>query len=575
MKCIIRYLRPFFSAMAAGLSLKVVATLIELALPYILQHILDDVVPQASVSKILMWGGLMIVCAVLAMLGTVRANRMASKVARDAARAIRHDLFKKTMHLTARQTDRFTIPSLEARLTSDTYHVHNFIERIQRLGVRAPILLVGGLILTATLDWKLTLVMVAVMPFLAVSVYLISKQGVPLYTKVQGSADRMVRVVREDAQGIRVIKALSKTDYEKRRFDGYNRDLSHTERRAGIIMAASNPTMNLFLNLGLTAVIFVGAVLISGNSGTKPGVIIAFMQYFTLLSNALLGITRLFVMYTKSAASANRIAEVLETEDDLPILPEKDHPFRREEGYLVFDHVNFSYNGTKNNLTDITFSLPKGKTLGIIGATGSGKSTIIQLLMRFYDVGDGAIRIGGRDVRTIPAGELHARFGVAMQNDFLYADTIRENIRFGRDLTDAQIRRATDMAQATDFIEAFPDGYTHQLSSKGTNVSGGQKQRLLISRALAGNPDILILDDSSSALDYKTDANLRAAIAEGMTNTTTIVVAQRISSIKHADLILVLDEGAIIGMGNHEHLMETCEVYREISDSQMGGAFVE
>ena len=575
MKCIIRYLRPFYSIMALGLSIKVLATLVELALPYILRHILDNVVPQASVEKIVFWGALMVVCAALAMIGSITANRMASKVARNAARGIRHDLFSKTMHLSARQTDRFTVPSLESRLTSDTYHVHNFIERIQRLGVRAPILLTGGLILTATLDWKLTLVMMAVMPFLAVSVYLISKQGVPLYTTVQKSADSMIRVVREDAQGIRVIKALSKTEYEQRRFEGYNRNLSTVERRAGIIMAASNPTMNLFLNLGLTAVILVGAILISGNSGTKPGVIIAFMQYFTLLSNALLGITRLFVMYTKSAASANRIAEVLETEEDLPLLPEKDYPFRREEGYLVFDHVNFSYNGTKNNLTDISFSLPKGKTLGIIGATGSGKSTVIQLLMRFYDVNSGAIRIGGRDVRTIPAGELHELFGIAMQNDFIYADTIRENIRFGRELTDEQIKHAAEMAQANDFIESFPDGYEHMLSSKGTNVSGGQKQRLLISRALAGNPDILILDDSSSALDYKTDANLRAAIDAGMQNTTSIVVAQRISSIKHADLILVLEEGAIIGMGDHEHLMANCDVYREISDSQMGGAFVE
>ena len=575
MKCIIRYLRPFYSIMALGLFIKVLATMVELALPYILRHILDNVVPQASVEKIVLWGVLMIVCAALAMVGSVTANRMASKVARNAARAIRHDLCDKTMHLTARQTDRFTIPSLESRLTSDTYHVHNFIERIQRLGVRAPILLVGGLILTATLDWKLTLVMVAVMPFLGISVYLISRQGVPLYTKVQGSQDRMIRVVREDAQGIRVIKALSKTEYEKRRFDGYNRDLSRTERRAGTIMAASNPTMNLFLNLGLTAVIFVGALLISGNSGTKPGVIIAFMQYFTLLSNALLGITRLFVMYTRSAASANRIAEVLETENDLPLASEKDHPFRREEGYLVFDHVNFSYNGTKNNLTDIHFSLPQGKTLGIIGATGSGKSTVISLLMRFYDVGSGSVRIGGRDVRTIPADELHAMFGIVMQNDFIYADTVRENIRFGRDLTDAQIKRAAEMAQASDFIEAFDDGYEHMLSSKGTNVSGGQKQRLLISRALAGDPKILILDDSSSALDYKTDANLRAAITEGMQNTTTVLVAQRISSIKHADLIIVLDEGEIIGMGTHDHLLNTCDVYREISQSQMGGAFVE
>lgn len=575
MKCILKYLRPYFGIMGVGLAIKVTGTLMELALPYILHYILDEVVPLASVRLIVIWGLAMIGCAALAMICNVKANRMASKVARDSAEALRHDLFARTMRLSARQTDRFTIPSLEARLTGDTYNVHNFISRMQRLGVRAPILLVGGLILTATLDIKLTLVMVAVMPFLAGAIYFISSKGVPLYTNVQKSADSMIRVVREDAQGIRVIKALSKTDYERRRFQRYNEELSRVERRAGVIMAASNPTMNLFLNLGLTSVIFVGACLIAGNGGTKPGIIIAFMQYFTLISNALLSVTRIFVMYTKSAASANRIAEVLDTQEDLAIASADDYPWRREDGYLVFDHVSFSYNGVKDNLNDISFSLPRGGTLGVIGATGSGKTTLIQLLMRFYDVNRGAVRIGGRDVRAIPADELHAHFGVALQNDFLFADTVMENIRFGRDISDADIRRAAEMAQAADFIEAFPEGYDHMLSAKGTNVSGGQKQRLLIARALAGRPDILILDDSSSALDYKTDASLRSAIREGMTGTTTVVVAQRVSSIKYADLILVLDEGKIIGMGDHDTLLQSCKVYKEISESQMGGAFVE
>ena len=334
MKCIIRYLRPFFGIMLLGLTIKILGTLFELALPYILHYILDEIVPLADMRQIILWGVIMIACAALGLTLTVKANRMASKVARDAAEVLRHDLFDKTMHLSARQTDKFTIPSLEARLTTDTYNVHNFIARMQRLGVRAPILLIGGLLMTTVLDPRLTLVMAAVLPFLGVAVWFISSRGVPLYTDVQKASDRMIRVVREDAQGIRVIKALSKTDYESRRFDSYNQGLSSVERKAGTIMAATNPTMNLFLNLGLTAVIFVGAFFIARGGSTKPGVIIAFMQYFTLISNALLSVTRIFVMYTKSAASANRIAEVLETEDDLPVLPAEDFPRRRDSGYI-------------------------------------------------------------------------------------------------------------------------------------------------------------------------------------------------------------------------------------------------
>ena len=245
------------------------------------------------------------------------------------------------------------------------------------------------------------------------------------------------------------------------------------------------------------------------------------------------------------------------------------------EGYIVFDNVSFSYLGKKNDLSNISFSLKKGSTLGIIGATGSGKTTLMQLLMRFYDVSDGSIRIDGRDVRTIDHAELNTMFGVVMQNDFIAADTIRENIAFGRDLGDEAVDRAAEIAQAKEFISAYEDGYMHRLNAKGTNISGGQKQRLLIARAIAGAPDILLLDDSSSALDYKTDSNLRRSIREKMENTTTVVVAQRVSSVMNSDLIIVLDEGRMIGMGTHAELLECCDVYREISESQIGGAFLE
>lgn len=570
MKLILRYLKPLAGTMAFGLSVKVFATLMELSLPYILSYILDSVVPIGRVAPILIWGGAMVFAALMAMLGNVIANRNAAKVAKIAARQIRHDLFDATMHLSSRQVDAFTVPSLESRLTSDTYNVHHFIGMMQRVGIRAPILLIGGICITLFLDWRLSLILLAVLPLIGVSVFFITMRGLPLYRKNQQAVDGMVRVVREDCQGVRVIKALSKEDFEARRFDAANGKLVTAERRAGVTMAASQPVMNFFLNLGLVAVIVCGAYFVNGGL-SKPGKIIAFIQYFTLMSTAMTTVTRIFVQYTKSLASANRIGEVLSAADHHRTSAE---PPRTGESYLVFDNVSFSYNGKKDNLSHISFTLPKGGTLGIIGATGSGKTTLLQLLMRFYDADSGSIYIGGRNLYSYPEEELRALFGVAMQNDFISADTVEENIRFGRKISDEAVRRAAELAQASEFIEAFEDGYSHELTAKGTNVSGGQKQRILVARALAGNPDILVLDDASSALDYKTDAALRRAIREH-THATTVVVAQRVSSVRSADLILVLEHGRIIGSGTHDELMEHCPVYREISESQMGGAFLE
>lgn len=574
MKLIFRYLAPLKRTIAFGLSVKVLATLLELALPYILSYILDSVVPQGLIVPILVWGGAMILCAFGAFIGNVVANRNAAKVARDASRRIRHDLFHATMHLTSRETDAFTVPSLESRLTSDTYNVHHFIGMMQRIGVRAPILLLGGMAITLVLDWRLALVMIAVLPVLGLSVFLITKRGLPLYAANQKAVDGMVRVVREDCQGVRVIKALSREDYERRRFDGANRHLVAREQKAGITMALSQPLMSLFLNLGLVGVILLGAFLVDGGL-SQPGRIIAFIQYFTLMSTAMTVITRIFVQVTKSTASANRIGEVLNTyasheEKNGDGLPDN----ADDADFIVFDDVSFSYNGKKNNLSHVSFTLPRGGTLGVIGATGSGKSTLIQLLMGFYNADSGEIRIGGQPLATYDEKKLHALFGTVWQSDFIGADTVAENIRFGRDIDDEAIKNAARLAQAADFIEAFPEGYEHPLTSKGTNVSGGQRQRLLIARALAGSPEILILDDASSALDYRTDSNLRRAIREEL-HTTTVVVAQRVSSVMHADHILVLDHGEIIGAGKHEELLENCPAYREISESQMGGAFLE
>ena len=551
--------------MLGGFCVKFVGTIMDLALPWILSYILDNVIPARDRRMIWVWGGIMVVCSVLALVGNVVANRLAAKVARDTTERIRHDVFVRITRLSARQTDELTIPSLISRLSSDSYNVHQMIGMVQRLGVRAPILLIGGIIVTLSLDLYLTLVLIAILPLLTLVVYVVSKHGIPLYTKVQQAQDVLVRKVQEYMGGVRVIKALSKTGYERDRYDGINREVVKRDQKAGMIMGITNPVMNLFLNTGLAVVIIVGAFRV--NSGAaQPGMLIAFLSYFTIILNAMMSITRLFVNLSKGAASAGRIEEVLEYPDDL-LIGEKDHI--DTENHIEFDDVSFSYGGVRDNLSHISFSLRRGQTLGVIGATGSGKSTIINLLMRFYDADQGVIRINGDDIKCLSSSELHTRFGAAFQSDFLFEDTIRENIDFGRGCSDEDIRVAVETAQAADFISQYEDGLMHMLTVRGANLSGGQKQRLLIARALAGRPEILILDDSSSALDYATDSRLRRAIHENYADTTSIIIAQRISSIMNADLIIMIDDGRIIGMGSHKELMRSCPDYIEIAHAQM------
>ena len=573
MNILFSYLRPSYGKMSVGISIKVLGTLVELALPYILSHILKNVVVKEDIGLIVLWGVVMILCAGGALWCNIIANRIAARAC-DFSLSMRQDLFDKSIRISAAQTDAITLPSLESRITTDTYNVHSFVSMMLRMGIRAPMLLIGGIAITLLMDSYLALAMLSILPFIFVTVYFISKKGVPLYTKVQRSVDKMIRIVREDVQGIRVIKALSKNDYEHRRYDAANKVLVGDEKRAGTVMSIVNPVMTLLMNVGIVAVVALSASRVA-NHLSDPETVIAFMQYFTLISMAMMSVTRIFVMQTKCAASAKRIGEVLAVGEDMALQSEEAFPNAETDAHIVFDRVSFSYKGAGNDLTDISFAVPRGGSLGIIGATGSGKSTVVRLLQRFYDVGAGSVRINGRDVRTIPRETLSAMFGAAMQNDFLYSDTIEENIRFGRALTHEQIVEAAKTAQADDFITAFPEGYGHLLSQKGTNVSGGQKQRILIARALAARPEILVLDDSSSALDYKTDACLRRALAEKMQGTTIVTVAQRVSSVKDCDVILVLEEGRIIGLGSHEELMKRCSEYREISDSQMGGALVE
>mgnify|MGYP000857306839 CR=1 FL=1 len=573
MRKILEYIKPYVSRMILGLIIKFTGTIMDLLLPWILSYTIDDIVPQKNVSLVYLWGVIMLICSVVALVTNIVANRMASKVARDTTEAIRHDMFEKISYMSCRQVDGFTIPSLESRLTSDTYNIHQMIGMMQRLGIRAPILLLGGIIITLMLEPVLSLILILTLPFIGLLVYMISKKSIPLYTGLQRSIDTLVRTVRENITGIRVIKALSKAEYEKNRFSEVNSDVVKNEKKAGITMALTNPAINLLLNLGLTLVIIAGAYRV--NAGlTQSGEIIAFLTYFTIISNAMLSVTRMFVIYSKGSASAERIRQVLDAPEDLKVGPEN----HADDGYhITFDHVSFNYHksgGNKNNLDGISFALKKGETLGIIGATGSGKSTIIRLLLRLYDPDEGQIRISGDDIRSIPFKYLYTKFGVVFQNDILFADTIASNISFGRELGGEQIETAAECAQAKEFIDSLPDGYRHMLTMKSSNLSGGQKQRVLISRALAAKPEILILDDSSSALDYKTDSLLRRALAKDFSGTTTIIIAQRASSIMHADHILILEDGRALGYGTHEELLRSCGVYHEIYMSQMGGGAI-
>ena len=566
MRRILSYIRPYLRRMGIGLLIKFTGTIMDLALPWCLAYMIDDVVPLKDRGQIYLWGGMMLAFSAIAVINNIAANRMASRVARDATRNIRHDLYSRISMLSCRQYDDVTIPSLISRLTSDTYNMNRMLGMMQRIGVRAPILLLGGVTVTLILDARLSLVLLCTLPLIGLGIVLISRKGIPLYSKLQRSGDKMVRTVRDNVTGIRVIKALSKTEHERSRFESVNNEVVKAEKKAGMVMAATNPLMNMLLNVGLTFVIVTGAFLVQDGI-SEPGKIIAFLTYFTIILNAMLSINRIFVMYSQASASAKRIAEVLDTPFDMPL---READSITTQDHIRFENVSFSYNNVQDSLTDIDFTLGHGEVLGVMGATGSGKTTLILLLQRFYEASKGTVRIDGRNVNCIPGDELHTMFGIAFQSDTLFADTIRENIDFGRGLPMERIELAARCAQAYEFISSLPDGYNHMLTSKAANLSGGQKQRLLIARALAGSPKILILDDSSSALDYRTDAAMRQAVRESFPDTTTILIAQRVSSVRHADKIIMLDEGRIVGIGSHEQLMHTCPVYRETARTQMG-----
>lgn len=565
MHLIVHYIKPYLKRASLGVLVKFIGSIVELLIPYILAHIIDNIIPLKQMTPIIWWGVLMLICAGIAWISNIFANRSASGVARDVIFDVRHDLFEKVFRLSNHQVDEATIPSLISRLTTDTYNIQRMIGAMQRIGIRAPILVVGGILVTLTLDLVLAAILVAMLPLMAIIVYRISKASVPLFTDLQERNDDLVRSVRENISGVRVIKALSKSEDEKQRFHDVNYSVFHAESKANSLMAINSPLMNLILNLGLVLVVVAGAWRVSlGVTGV--GTITAFLSYFTIILNAMLTVTRILTMYSRALASARRIQAILDLPEELSA---EERAIGDPDVLLSFEDVSFSYHKKQDNLSHISFCLKKGETLGILGPTGSGKSTLASLLMRFYDPDQGRILLGGKDLRSMTPAEIRESFGVVFQNDQLFRDTIGENIRIGRALTDEQLLEALEDAQAAKFVEE-KGGLSAMLEPKASNLSGGQKQRLLISRALAGHPQILILDDSSSALDFKTDAALRKTLKERYADTTTILIAQRVSSVHHCDKILVLDDGKPMGLGTHEELLQSCALYQEIYTLQTG-----
>ena len=577
MKRLWRYIRPYTWFILFAVFIKLVGAVLELFLPYLMEIMLDEKVPAGDLRGIYLYGAGMILCAFGCLGFNIWANRMSAKSAGLITKAVRHDLFEKLQSLSAKQMDGLTISSAESRLTSDTYNVNQLLARLQRMGIRAPMLLLGGIGMMLMMDAAMALILVGLLPIIAVVVYFVTKKSIPMYTKQQTALDKVVRVVQENITGIRVIKALSKTEYEKDRFHGVNEELSDIGLQAGKITGATNPIATGVLRVGLTLVVLIGAYRVH-NGSMDSGVIVAFLQYFVMILNAMLAVTRIFVMTSKGEASAKRVADVLEMEQELVVEEENGLPRRfaprndsenRERAHVAFENVSFSYTGIGKNLDDISFRLGKGQTLGILGPTGSGKSTIINLLLRLYDADEGRVLIDGQDIKTIDYDVLRKKFGVVFQNDFVTEGTIGHNIDFFRGVTEEGQRRAAVAAQA-EFIENKEGKLEAEVAVRGNNLSGGQKQRLLIARALASDPEILILDDASSALDYATDAKLRKALHDCYRDTTTVLVAQRISSVRHADLIIYLADGKVLGMGDHETMMATCEEYRYLAQTQMG-----
>ncbi|WP_172194695.1 ABC transporter ATP-binding protein [Saccharibacillus qingshengii] len=563
-----RMLKPYRVGVVLVLFMVLVQALSELYLPTLMADIVDKGISNGDIPYIWQIGGLMLGVAMIGMICSIAASYLSAKVSLGFGRDLRSRVFSHAQRFTLKEFDQFGTASLITRTTNDITQIQQVLTMMLRMMAMAPMMMIGGIIMAVSKDAKLSLVLVVVIPVLALLILLIGRSALPLFKAMQKKIDRLNLVLRENLTGIRVIRAFGRENSERERFDDASGDLRDTAIRVNKIMAFMMPAMMLILNFSTIAIIWFGSIRIDAGQ-MQLGNLMAFVQYAMQILFSLIMVSIIFVMVPRASVSAGRVNEVLEAIPDItdPASPTAS----RQKGWLEFRDVTFSYDGAEEPaLSNISFEAGPGEVTAIIGGTGSGKSTLVSLIPRFYEASEGSVRVDGVDIREMKQDELRLKLGYVPQKALLFTGTVAENIRYGHDsATDEEVRQAARTAQAAEFIETLDEGYDSPISQGGSNLSGGQKQRLSIARALVRRPEIYIFDDSFSALDFKTDAKLRAALKQETQDSTVLMVAQRVSTVMDADRIIVLDQGRIAGIGTHAELMESSEVYREIVSSQL------
>ena len=562
-------LSPYRVPILFVLFLIFIQTMSDLYLPTLMADIVDKGISKEDIPYIWKIGGIMLLITALGAICSIAASYYSSRVAVGFGQRLRSKVFGHVQNFSLQEFDKIGTASLITRTTNDINQVQQVLIMLLRMMVSAPLMCIGGIIMAVNRDAKLSIVIVVVIPVLMGAIAIIALKGLPLFKVMQVKLDTLNRVLRENLTGMRVIRSFNRTNYETKRFNDANVDLTDTAVKVNKIMAAMMPTMMLVMNFATIAIVWFGGIRIS-NGEMQVGSLMAFIQYAMQIMFSLIMLSVIFVIVPRASASAIRINEVLDMVPEIND-PEQPKEANLERGFLRFENVTFHYPGAEQPaISNISFEAGPGETTAIIGGTGSGKSTLLSLIPRFYDVGSGKVLIDGVDVRELTQEQLRAKIGFVPQKSVLFTGTIAENIRYGKeDASDEEIQYATEIAQATEFIVDMKDGFQSEIAQGGSNVSGGQKQRLSIARALVRRPEVYVFDDSFSALDFKTDSKLRAALKEITSEATVLLVAQRVSTVMDADRIIVLDDGAIVGIGTHRELMNTCDVYREIVSSQL------
>ncbi len=568
-KLLVRYLRPAWPLIIAVVVFQLAQSIASLLLPTLNADIIDNGVVTGDIPYIWQTGGVMLAVSLVQVACAIVAVYFGSRLAMGMGRDVRGDLFHRVVAFSQREVGQFGAPSLITRNSNDVQQVQMLVQVSATLMISAPMLAIGGVIMAVRQDAGLSWLMAVAIPVLLVIVGAIVWRMVPAFTQMQKRIDRVNQIMREQLTGIRVVRAFVREREERARFSAASDEVQETALRAGNLMALMFPAVMLVMNVSSVAVIWFGAFQVQEN-GVEIGTLFAFLQYLMQILMGVMMATFMFDMIPRAAVCANRIGEVLDTEPSVAA-PAVAAPAPVPAGRVEFDAVDFAYPGAEDAvLRDLSFTVEPGTTTAIIGSTGSGKTTLIGLVARLFDVTAGAVRVDGVDVREYDPDELWQRIGLVQQRAFLFSGSIASNLRYGNgEATDAELWDALELAQARDFVEALPEGLEAPIAQGGTNVSGGQRQRLAIARALVKRPELYIFVDSFSALDLGTDAALRRALDRRLPEATRIVVAQRVSTIRHADQIIVLDHGRMVGIGTHDELVETCETYAEIVDSQL------